>query len=73
MNNTQATAAQASYCEALAKQVGAEKFEELFRKACAVNGNQGKGETVTQKVRRLTKKVASQLISDLIAAKESAN
>ncbi len=71
MNKNQATAAQARFIESLAKQVGKETFNQLFEKACAVNGNSGIGDTVTQKVRRLTKKVASQLIEDLLAAKDN--
>ena len=64
----QATAAQAAYVEALARKVSPETYERIFRDACRLNGNQGLGETVTQQVRRLTKKAASQMIGELLEA-----
>lgn len=71
MRNYQATAAQARYVNVLADQVGMNIYEEAFERACRINGNRGYGNTITQQVRRLSKKAASQLISDLIAAKEA--
>lgn len=72
MRKNQATAAQARFVESLAKQVDKEVFEELFKKAFAVNGNAYSpyGETIIQGTRRLTKTVVSQLIDNLLAAKE---
>lgn len=68
MNSNKATAAQASFCESLVRQVGKDVFADLYRKAARINGNAPlqAGETVTQSVRRLTKKAASSLIDSLI-------
>lgn len=68
MNTNKATAAQASFCESLARQVGKDVFADLYAKAARVNGNAPHqiGETITQAVRRLTKKAASKLIDSLI-------
>lgn len=68
MNSNKATAAQASFCESLARQVGKDVFADLYRDAARINGNAPfqAGETVTQAVRRLTKKAASKLIDSLI-------
>lgn len=71
MRNNQATAAQARYVNVLADQVGMDAYEEAFTRACRINQNMGLGDTITQQVRRLTKQAASQLIGDLIAAKEA--
>ena len=71
MRRNQATAAQARYVNVLADQVGMDAYEEAFTRACRINQNMGLGDTITQQVRRLTKQAASQLIGDLIAAKEA--
>ena len=71
MRRNQATAAQARYVNVLADQVGMDAYEEAFARACRINQNMGLGDTITQQVRRLTKQAASQLIGDLIAAKEA--
>lgn len=71
MRSNQATAAQARYVNVLADQVGMDAYEEAFTRACRINQNKGLGDTITQQVRRLTKQAASQLIGDLIAAKEA--
>lgn len=68
MNSNKATAAQASFCESLARQVGKDVFAGLYAKAARINSNAPfqAGETVTQAVRRLTRKAASSLIDSLI-------
>lgn len=70
--NWQSTAAQRSYIASLVAQktkAGKEELvENLFIDAARVNGNKPKGsdETVTQFTRRLSKKVCSQLIDELL-------
>ena len=75
MKAYQSTAAQARFIDSLAKQVGDDTFRELFNKAARVNDNRGwvsyTSETYIRAARRLTKKVASQLIEALLEAKNN--
>lgn len=71
MKAYQSTAKQAAFCEVLAKQITPEQYKDAYHKACSINGNQWKdGETVTRQVRALSKKVASQLITDLLEIRD---
>lgn len=75
MKAYQSTAAQASFANSLAQQVGDDAFAEAFEKAARINMNRPWGREVESRikaVRRLSKKAASQLISDLIVVRDAA-
>lgn len=62
--------------QSTAAQVGEEAFATAYAKAAAINMNRpyqaGGAETIIRAVRRLSKKAASRLISDLLDIKAAA-